>query len=335
LFNAGITAGSSPNFIAAGPDGNVWFTPFHGDRVGRITPDGFVTEFTAGISPGATPRGITAGPDGNVWFVESGGSRIGRITPKGVVSEFSAGITPGARPTYITAGVDGNLWFTETGIGRIGRITTAGEVTEFDVGFAATAGLSGIATGADGNLWVSENALSRMGRLGIPGITLVTVVEYHHAAFDHYFITPDADEIALLDAHAPPLQDWSRTGFSFKAYASTAAPRDAVGICRFFNDHFAGRSSHFYAAHGFGCETTLTTFPDWMLEDAALFSAILPDEAGQCPSGTIPVYRLYNNGAGGAPNHRFVTNLAERQRMIDARYTPEGAGKGVAMCVAA
>ena len=37
------------------------------------------------------------------------------------------------------------------------------------------------------------------------------VVEYHHGAFDHYFITPVAAEQALLDAHAPPFQGWSRT----------------------------------------------------------------------------------------------------------------------------
>ncbi len=55
------------------------------------------------------------------------------------------------------------------------------------------------------------------------------------------------DEIALLDAHAPPFQDWSRTGFSFKAYVNAGAPTGSNAICRFFNDHFAPKSSHFYA----------------------------------------------------------------------------------------
>jgi hypothetical protein len=35
---------------------------------------------------------------------------------------------------------------------------------------------------------------------------------------------------------------------------------------------------------------------------------------------------------GGAPNHRFVTSLAERQAMIDKHYVPEGNGIGVGMC---
>ena len=164
------------------------------------------------------------------------------------------------------------------------------------------------------------------------GPTTVTVVEYHHASFDHYFITPVVDEIALLDAHAPPFQDWSRTGFSFKAYTNATAPAASVAICRFFNDHFAPKSSHFYAAHGFGCEDTITKFPDWGLEDDKLFNTLLPDDSGNCPSGSIPVYRLYNNGMGAAPNHRFVTSLTERQNMLNQGFVAEGAGIGVGMC---
>ena len=167
------------------------------------------------------------------------------------------------------------------------------------------------------------------------GPATVNVVEYHHAAFDHYFITPVAAEIALLDAHAPPFQDWSRTGFSFNAYVNAGAPAGSVAICRFFNDHFAPKSSHFYAAHGFGCEATIAQFPDWGLEDDKLFNTMLPDATtGDCPAGTIPVYRMYNQGMGGAPNHRFVTSLAERQKMLDQGFVAEGAGPiGVGMCV--
>lgn len=163
----------------------------------------------------------------------------------------------------------------------------------------------------------------------------VTVVEYHHAAFDHYFITPVAAEIALLDAKAPPFQDWSRTGFTFRAYESTAAPAGSVAICRFFNSSFAPKSSHFYAPRGLGCETTLANYPDWGLEDDQLFATMLPDATGNCPGGTAAVYRLYNNGQSGAPNHRFVTSLAERQKMLDKGYVAEGAGIGVGMCVPA
>ena len=328
-FGTGIT--SSPSGIAAGPDGNLWFTEFH-DRIGRITPSGVVTEFSVGISEGAIPGGIATGPDGNLWFTEYGGSRIGRITPLGVVTEFSTGIPAFSFPDGITAGPDGNLWFTD-GRSRIGRITPLGVVTEYAAGISAPAG--SIAAGPDGNLWFTEVGLDRIGRVTTaPAPPTVRVVEFHHSSFDHYFITPIASEIALLDAHAPPFQEWSRTGYYFVAYAPGTAPVGSVAICRFFNDHFAPKSSHFYAPHGSVCESTLALFPDWRLEDDKLFYAMLPDAAnGACPTGTIPVYRFFNNGMGNAPNHRFVTNLAERKNTLNQGWTAEGAGIGVGMCV--
>src|ERR1700730_2867726 len=57
------TAGSSPVGIAAGPDGNLWFTEFSGNKIGRITTAGVVTEFSIPTSASG-PRGIAAGPDG-------------------------------------------------------------------------------------------------------------------------------------------------------------------------------------------------------------------------------------------------------------------------------
>ena len=44
-FSAGISAGSRPSGIAAGPDGNLWFTESDASRIGRITPSGVVSEF--------------------------------------------------------------------------------------------------------------------------------------------------------------------------------------------------------------------------------------------------------------------------------------------------
>jgi len=161
----------------------------------------------------------------------------------------------------------------------------------------------------------------------------VAVVEFYNAVFDHYFITSSAAEVALLNAHQPPFQDWAPTGLSFNGYVNATAPASSVAICRFFNSTFAPKSSHFYAPHGLGCEATLASFPDWKMEDDKLFNSMLPDASGACPGGTVPVYRLYNNGMGGAPNHRFVISLAERQKMMTKGFVPEGNGIGVGMCV--
>ena len=101
-------------------------------------------------------------------------------------------------------------------------------------------------------------------------------------------------------------------------------------VCRFFTTAFPPTSSHFYAPHGLGCEPVLGN-RDWLFEGDVSFAA-LPDDRGGCAPGTLPVYRLYNNGQGGAPNHRFTIDPAIRAQMIAGGYIAEGSGIGVAMC---
>jgi streptogramin lyase/uncharacterized protein YkwD len=69
-----------PSGICGGPDGNVWFSE-EGNKIGRITPSGTITEFTAGSTGGDSPLSLTSGPDGNIWFVEFSADKIGRLTP--------------------------------------------------------------------------------------------------------------------------------------------------------------------------------------------------------------------------------------------------------------
>ena len=73
------TAGSFPEGITAGPEGNLWFTLRLGNTTDRITPSGAVSSFAIPTSNGRS-EGITVGPDGNVWFAEVLTSKIGRIT---------------------------------------------------------------------------------------------------------------------------------------------------------------------------------------------------------------------------------------------------------------
>ena len=79
-FSNGITpaAGSFGVFgITAGPDGNVWFTESIGNKIGRITPAGSITEYQ-NSKGNAQPADITTGPDGNLWFTDNFGS-IARV----------------------------------------------------------------------------------------------------------------------------------------------------------------------------------------------------------------------------------------------------------------
>jgi streptogramin lyase len=156
------TASSDPNWIAAGPDGNLWFTELNGDRIARTTPAGTTTEFIVPTAS-SSPYGIAAGPDGNLWFTEQTGDRIGRLTPTGTIAEFTVP-TASSDPNGIAAGPDGNLWFTELNGNKIGRITPTGTIMEFTVPTASSEP-DQIAAGPDGNLWFTELNGQKIGRI--------------------------------------------------------------------------------------------------------------------------------------------------------------------------
>src|SRR5579883_962393 len=147
--------------ITAGPDGNLWFTEQWRSRIGRITPQGKITEFLAGNQP----WGITTGPDGNLWFTEYGSNQIGRMTLAGAVTEFAVP-TDGA-PTDITVGPDGNLWFTENEGSQIGRITPAGTIMMFPLPTTSYFPQD-ITEGPDGALWFTLDS-SQIGRMTLQG----------------------------------------------------------------------------------------------------------------------------------------------------------------------
>jgi streptogramin lyase len=159
-----------PTDIAAGPDGNLWYVDPAANLIGRITPEGSVTEFTDGLSTDAEPTAIVKGPDGKLWFTEQAAGRIGRITTAGVITEFSSGLSGSSEPADIAAGPDGNLWFTMKADGAIGRITPTGDVMEFSDGLTMNSSPLGIAAGPDGALWFTESAApGRIGRITTEG----------------------------------------------------------------------------------------------------------------------------------------------------------------------
>jgi len=76
----GSTGSYGPWGIAAGADGNVWYTEGGTAEVGkaicRITPTGTITCFKTGLGFVATSKasGLTAAPNGKLWFTDASGS---------------------------------------------------------------------------------------------------------------------------------------------------------------------------------------------------------------------------------------------------------------------
>ena len=154
----------APFAITAGLDGNLWFTEYQGDGIGRITPYGATKRFK--IDPGGFAERITAGPDGAVWFTDTAGNRIGRVAPEGKIAYVKLPHA-GSGPAGITAGPDGNLWFTEHSGNRIGRLSTTGTLTEIEL--PKGTGPAEIVAGSDGNLWLGEDQVNRIARVTVSG----------------------------------------------------------------------------------------------------------------------------------------------------------------------
>lgn len=161
-----------------------------------------------------------------------------------------------------------------------------------------------------------------------PTVTYVSkAFEYFHPAFNHYFVTAIADEIGKLDAGV--FDGWQRTGQSFSVYSTTAPA--AAPVCRFFSTSFDPKSSHFYTAEAAECATVKAN-ANWQFE-GDVFGVAAASAAGECAAGLVPLYRMYNNGEGAAPNHRYTTDIDVRALMVANGWIPEGSGIGVVACV--
>ncbi len=157
-----------------------------------------------------------------------------------------------------------------------------------------------------------------------------TVVEYYYDVWNFYFTTALATEIAALDGGAIG-GAWKRTGETFKVWPSASNPA-AVPTCRFFSIAFTPKSSHFYTPFAAEClfrQTDPASLAAWQLETSTAYYLELTDASGNCPTGTAPLYRVFNNGMGGAPNHRFTANRATRDQMLMLGWSAEGNGPDI------
>ena len=166
---------------------------------------------------------------------------------------------------------------------------------------------------------------------GTPPPGAFQVVEYYYPYLDHYFITAQPAEIAYIDSVL--YGSFQRTGLYFYAYLSPIiAPPGSRPVCRFFAAGLI--NSHFFTANESECNFVLTHWPGtWFLETPASFYIQVPDVNGNCPDGTLPVYRFFNNRNDA--NHRYTVDLSVRRAMLNRSWVPEGSGpNAVAFCSA-
>ena len=194
---------------------------------------------------------------------------------------------------------------------------------------------SRVRIGPDGAIFVADVVVERQPQGTLAGFRVIrrllggstplprlfrdeTLVEYFHAGFGHYFLTGRGPETEKLDVIAPG--GWARTGHAFRVFIEGLG--DVVPVCRFFSDQsFAPKSSHFYTPYADEC-AGLKAGSVWRYEGDA-FHLQLPG-ATACPFGSQPLYRAYNNGLSGAPNHRYTIDGAVLDAMIAQGWVMEG-----------
>lgn len=189
----------------------------------------------------------------------------------------------------------------------------------------ATTTYSVIASNAGG----AAAAISIMVFVSAPAATGKPTIEFYNVNLKHYFVTAEQAEATAID-NGSAGAGWVRTGFSYNVYSgaqiSEVKAATANPVCRFYGTPGVGPNSHFYTVDAAEC-AAVKRDPGWTYEGIAYY--IQPPQFGSCPTGTQPIYRVYNNRAQqNDSNHRFTTNPATYQQMGDQGWSMEG----VVMC---
>jgi hypothetical protein len=257
-------------------------------------PGGTCDVYGCGSSPTANARVLVA---------TQGFAALGLVTPDYVMPN---GFLPLSNGTINYAGVDQVSYMSIPSDG-VTAVTRNGSARQ--------------------NVATNFNGQSASVPAAPPPVT-ATAVEYYYGAWNFYFETAFPQEIAALDGGAFG-GVWQRTGQVFTVWTGSGASPLAMPTCRFFSTAFGEKSAHFYTPFPNEC-SKLQTDPAlsaaWQLETATAFYVALTDANGNCPPGTTPLYRVFNNSMGGAPNHRYTTDASLRASMVSQGWSAEGNG---------
>jgi virginiamycin B lyase len=121
------TANSGPAAITCDRYQTVWFTESAVGKIGSITQDNKMTEYSLPSSD-SRPEGIEGEGD-YVWFTEAHANMVGRIQSNGSIREFKIP-TRDAQP-YGILGSDDGAWFVEKAGNRVGHVNISGRIIEY------------------------------------------------------------------------------------------------------------------------------------------------------------------------------------------------------------
>jgi streptogramin lyase len=219
--------------IERGPDGNMWFTEFDNDAVGRITLDGSsLSDFY--LPRGSVPNYLTTGADGNVWITEYNTNKIAKMSPTGILLNEYPLPQGDSQPNVITAGPDGNVWFTEDGFGdgggkKVGRVSPSGDIATCSIPSFGR----GVTAGSDGNVWFNMALDAEVGRVNLvsQNVCDITYFPIDTEGYSGGMTTgPDGNIWSTTNIDKSVLRINVKTGAVMENVQMNSAPEDIIDV---------------------------------------------------------------------------------------------------------
>jgi virginiamycin B lyase len=165
---------SGPNDLAFDTHGNLWFTEFNADMLGRLdSHTGLIQQYSLSATRSVEkllPYGITIDPQGMVWFTESSKNSIGRLDPTTGAIHYFTPSDAEAQLMEIASAPDGMIWATAFTPGLLLRLDPrTGNFTSYNAPFTGSdkSGLYGLMITPNGDVWVTISAENVIARLDV------------------------------------------------------------------------------------------------------------------------------------------------------------------------
>ena len=145
---------------AVGPDGNIYFAVWAGDKIARFDPKS--NRFQEWDTPvGMHPRGILVAHDGKVLFGGADNGAIGELDPStGKIKLYKLRFND-SDPYTLVLDAQGAVWFAQRRTGLLAKLDRAsGRITEYPIGDQPYA----LSIDKSGAIWVTRRSADRMAR---------------------------------------------------------------------------------------------------------------------------------------------------------------------------
>jgi streptogramin lyase len=270
------TPSSIPYGIAAGPDGQIWFTEGLGHNIGVLTTDGV---FGPAIPMTHSPRGIASVPGNALAFAAVAAGQYGLVGVDGGELDYPTGISP----WNVVFGPDGRIWISDHG-------SPAVTAHHYMANSPNTETLSlslpsfGIAVGPDGRIWLTlEDTQNPKIAACPPGGGSCTEYALPPASHPMYITAGSDGNVWFTDASLNKIGRMTTDGVLTEFPVPTPSA-GVYGICAgpdgnvWFTEYYGGKVGRItkdgvvteYPVPGAGALTAMTAGPDgnvWFLDE--------------------------------------------------------------------